>query len=131
MQVKGLRSYFRTNWLPKALLMGMSEDQFWESNPRKMKPYTEAFKQRRMLKDSDDWKLGLYIRSAIASAFEKKCKYPEKPYLEEVEDNEYIDASDWTEEQKEEYRQKLFGYLGDLQKTHEQAEAKKKELVGG
>ena len=42
--------------------------------------------------------------------------------LSEREDDEYIDASDWSEEEKEEYRMKLFGYLGELQETHEKAE---------
>ena len=131
MKIKGLRSYFREKWLPKALLIGMNEEQFWETNPRKMKPYSEAFKQRQMMKDNEDWRLGLYIKAAIASSFNNKNKYPEKPMLEEAEDREYIDASDWTEEQKEEYRMKLFGYLGELKDIHETAEAKKKEMMGG
>lgn len=112
--------------MPKALVLGMTEAQFWESNPRKMKAYSEAFKQRQKIEDANNWSLGIYIKSAIASALDSKNKYPEKPYFEQVEDNEYIDASEWTEEQKQEYRMKLFGYLGELQTTHELAEKQKK-----
>lgn len=112
MQVKGLRNYFRENWLPKALLVGMSEDRFWESNPKTLKPYIEAFKQRSMKDDSDNWMLGQYIRLAIGSALDKKCKYPEKPMMQDMEDRRIIDGSNLSEDEQAIARMKIMKSLG-------------------
>lgn len=112
MQIKGLRSYFREHWLPKALVMGMTEEYFWESNPRKMKPYIEAYKQKELLNDTNNWMLGQYIRSAIASSLDKKNKYPEKPHLQEIEDNRIIDGSQMSEEEQELARQRIMKSMG-------------------
>ena len=112
MKVKGLRQYFREAWLPKALLVGMSEDKFWESNPRTLKPYIEAHKLKSMQTDSDNWMLGQYIRLAIGSLLDKKCKFPEKPMMQEVEDKRIIDGSNLSEEEQELARLRIMKSMG-------------------
>ena len=111
MKIKGLRSYFREKWLPKALMIGMREEQFWETNPRKMKPYSEAFKQKRLIQDEDDWKLGLYIKAAIGSALDKRNKYLDKPIMQEAEDNRVI-TDTLSEEEQEAARRKMMMSMG-------------------
>lgn len=112
MKIKGLRSYFREKWLPKALLIGMTEKQFWETNPRKMKAYSEAYKLKRMEIDENNWMLGMYIRSAITSALDKRGRYPDKPHLQEIEENRVIDGSQMSEEEQEAARRKIMMSMG-------------------
>lgn len=111
MKIKGLRSYFREKWLPKALTIGMTEEQFWETNPRKMKPYSEAFKQRQMIADTNNWTLGLYIKSAFVAAMDKRGKYPDKPYLQDVEDKRII-TEELNESEQEIARRKMMLSMG-------------------
>lgn len=112
MTVKGLRSYFRENWLPKALILGMTEEQFWASNPKTMKPYITAYKERERIIDSNNWSLGMYIRSAIMSALDKRSHYPDKPFLEEAEEKRIIDGSNMSEEEQEIARRKIMKNMG-------------------
>ena len=121
--------------LPDALKIGISEEVFWTLTPRKYKIYAEAYGEKLKEQDRFNWQLGAYFMNAISVSLDHafngrkaQSEYMEKPFSEQGEDD-YIDASDWTEEQKEEARMQLFGYLGDLQKSHEEAERRKKELV--
>lgn len=90
----------------------MTEEMFWVSNPRKMKPYMEAFKQREILNDVNSWRLGQYIQAAIASVFSKHSKYPEKPILQKAEDERIIDASELTQDEIEEAQRKVMMSMG-------------------
>lgn len=120
--------------LPDALRMGIDEKTFWELTPRKFKIYSNAYSEKLKEKDRFNWQLGAYVMQAVSvsldhafNGYKARSEYPEKPFCEQGED-EYIDASNWTEEQKEEARMKLFGYLGELQETHERAEKQKEAL---
>ncbi len=61
----------------------MSYEVFWKLDPRKLKPFIEAFKQSQKLKQEETnmeaWIQGIYFQQAIASCFNKDAKYPEKP----------------------------------------------------
>lgn len=108
------------------MAIGISEEVFWTLTPRKLKIYGEAHEKKLKEQDRQLWTLGAYFTNACTVAIDHtfgkgRSDYLEKPFSER-EDDEYIDASDWSEEEKEEYRMKLFGYLGELQETHEKAE---------
>ena len=110
--MKDLRSYFRNNYLKNALLMGMTEELFWQSNPKRMKTYIDAYKERQLIQDNNNWSLGLYIKAAIASAMDKHNKYPEKSFLQEAEDNRVVERKDLTEDETELARRRMMMQMG-------------------
>ena len=65
--------------LPNALVMGVDHDVFWTMNPTSLLPYTKAFSLKRKYADEDSWRNGLYVLMAIATAMDKKAKYPKMP----------------------------------------------------
>ena len=60
-------------------MIGVSDDKFWELNPKKLEPYVKAFSLKEKMVQRNIWETGLYIRLAIASCIDKKVKYPTKP----------------------------------------------------
>lgn len=94
----------------------------------KFQIYIEADKENLKRMDSLNHVLGLYVRSAILSAFDNKSKYPEEPILSK-EEAEYIDASNYSEEEKQRLREQLFGKLQDMMDEHERAEKLKGHKV--
>ena len=90
----------------------MTEEQFWESNPRKMKPYMDAYKQKELMIDAHNWRLGMYIQSAVASVFSKHGRYVDKPFLQKQEDDRIMDASELTEDEIEAAQRKLMMTMG-------------------
>lgn len=63
--------------------MGIPVDVFWELNPKYMYMYQDNFikekeEQLKML-DVAAFYQGLYVKQAIASCFDKRAKYPQKP----------------------------------------------------
>lgn len=120
--------------LPEALMMGVSEEEFWELTPRMFKIHGEVYQRKLKEQDRFNWQLGAYFMNAVSVSLDHalnghkaRTEYFEKPFSEQGED-EYIDASNYSEEEKEALCMQLFGYLGDLQKTHEEAERRKKEV---
>lgn len=70
-------------WLPQALTIGVGYELFWKLNPKKLKPFMVAFKQK---KDEEiatinytTWLQGRYNADAINCNFSKNGKYPDKP----------------------------------------------------
>lgn len=55
-----------------------------ELDPISIKPFFKAYKlkvkEQNTLSNIDAWRNGLYIREAIASCFNDKAKYPDKPH---------------------------------------------------
>lgn len=98
--------------MPKALVVGMTEEQFWESNPRKMKPYMDAFKQQEMMIDTHNWRLGIYIQSAVSSVLSKHGRYIDKPLLQKAEDDRIMDASELREDEIEAAQRRLMMTMG-------------------
>lgn len=78
---------------PHYLVMGMSAEEYWDGDPWLVKPYREAYRIRMenqdRIADRDAWRMGEYIRHALASipivvnGFVPKGHsmhdYPEKP----------------------------------------------------
>lgn len=70
-------------WLKQALTIGIDYKLFWELNPRRMKPFIEAFKAQQENKRDEinlaAWLNGFYVSKAIAANFSKNKKYLKKP----------------------------------------------------
>lgn len=74
--------------LPGYLLLGMTEDQFWNGSPYLAVTYRKLGLERRKLKNEYLWIQGMYIHEAFSvvmqNAFRKKgstpAKYSDKPY---------------------------------------------------
>ena len=70
--------------LPGALAIGVPYETFWKLNPLSLSAYEKAHKLKAEVKaqeiDSIAWLNGAYVRSAVASALNKKAQYPKKPY---------------------------------------------------
>lgn len=66
------------------MLIHVPYDVFWHLNPRKLKPFEEAYKMemdsRQNATNLNAWLTGVYVQNAIASVFSKGAKYPQKPF---------------------------------------------------
>lgn len=73
------------------MVMGMTYDQFWNSNTKIHKAYREAYEARQRTDEWSRWRQGLYIYDALLcvapvmrAAFSKSKvepgKYPEEPW---------------------------------------------------
>lgn len=89
-------------YLPAAIKYGISYDDFWKMNPRIMeiyqKGYMDEVKQKQQLMNYQAWLNNQYTMMAIGSAFNRKNKYPKKPFefkdtkkIEETEENYRIE----------------------------------------
>lgn len=81
--------------------MGISYDEFWTLNPRKLNVIVEGYKLKRQIEDEKQWMLGGYtyaaVSVALSNAFKKKGQKSkdyfeviEKPYLKDhkqIQDN--------------------------------------------
>ena len=68
---------------PYALAIGMSADDYWNSDPHLFRSYLDAHKLRNEQKNQELWMQGIYIAEAIASVLsdkKKPHKYPDKPF---------------------------------------------------
>lgn len=56
--------------------MGVSHNEFWTLNPRKLNVIVDGYKLRRKVIDEEQWMLGGYVNQAVeialANAFRKK-----------------------------------------------------------
>lgn len=70
-------------WLPQALAMDISYETFQILNPKRMKPFAKAFKQKKeeafTTMNYTAWLNGIYVANAIGSCLSKNSHYPEKP----------------------------------------------------
>lgn len=116
------------DWLPEALKAGLTEREFLKMTPAAIKRHMDAYSER--LRDSYDqlelhaWRTGMYCLAAIGTAFSKRrVRYPDNPLKPQIDD-----TIEYTEEEKEYYRQKFLQSLLDRQKRFELA---KKAKQGG
>ena len=100
------------------MAMGISYDDFWKLNPRKIKVVMEAYKLRRKIKDEEMWLFGNYtfaaVQTAIGNAFRKKGQKP-KSYFEVMEEpnlsHSEKDKNGLTEYEKKQKTELLFKNL--------------------
>ena len=77
-------------------MMGMSEEMFWASNPRKLKPYGEYYFKKQLELDRISHRMGAYVFEAISVALnnafsKKKVSYRDKPYMAEEEERRSLE----------------------------------------
>lgn len=111
-----MRETILNEWLPLALSFGMSEEQFWNSNPRLMKPYIKAHELKTEQQDTLNWFLGQYIMSAIGVVLSDKkhnVKYVEKPFTTQQKEKREIE--NMSDEDKKRHTMIFFESLKTLQ----------------
>lgn len=106
---------YEKEWLPHALAIGISYNDFWNMNPHIIKLIGIGYKNKIQTMDNLMWTwFGNYALSAVSVAVEHnlagkkaKSKYIEKPVLEMLEEEEYKRKQDrkeykgMTEEEKQ------------------------------
>lgn len=101
-------------WLPAAIRFGIPVSEFWYLNPKYMKMYQDDYINRKkeeiQLLDISAYYNGIYVQNAIASCFDKKMKYPKKPFSLKDEKKKEIEMSD------EEYYNAMRGLIGGMNK---------------
>lgn len=113
---------YRKEHLPFALYVGIKEADFWNMNPRMVKPYNEAYKMKMKHDDQLAWLQGQYVLEALLASvgnmFKKKNaephEYPTKPRLEAYEEK-HSDPKPLTESEKQKQVENLFLSLRVMQ----------------
>ena len=93
----------------------MSEEQFWNSNPRIIKVWEKAYKERTNHENFMNYVLGGYVLNAVSIAIGKgfsknfKGEYPDRPIrIFELTEEEMKDIDtkgyDYGKKSREEYR---------------------------
>lgn len=109
-------------WLPQALKLGMTEDQFWRSNPRKLKPYIKAYEERRK-EEMQTANVVAYIQAryfcdslacTVGNMFGGKHEFPSEPYEFFADKKKEL-----TEEEKAKQVELLFAELETMQRNFE------------
>lgn len=107
---------------PHYLVMGMPAEEYWDGDPWLVKPYREAYRIRMenedRIADRNSWRMGEYIRHALASVpitvngFAPKNHhmhdYPEKPMLEQYEEKKKAETQKKKEESQQQLAQAMF-----------------------
>ena len=65
---------------PYYMALGMSYEDYWYGDNDLVKYYREADTFRKRIRNEELWLQGMYFAQAIATNFDKKAKYPEKPF---------------------------------------------------
>ena len=114
--------------MPHYLEIGLTVQEFFHSTPKELRAYDKAFEEREKRKDYELWRQGCYnyiaVMTALYNAFRQKNMQPEE-YLEApfhvIDRMNKINAGliEMSEEEKEYWRNKLFGQLEDMQRSFE------------
>lgn len=73
--------------LPFALIVGCSPQEFWYEDPNLLWAHRKAYMMTMDARHKDEsqslltssWLIGMYVRTAIVSAFNKSVSYPKLP----------------------------------------------------
>lgn len=98
------------------MVMGVSYEEFWTLNPRKLNVIVEAYKLRKRVIDEQQWMLGSYVFDGVSIALgnaSRKKGQKSKSYFELVKQPmwkqiEQADGSGMTEEEKKQKTELLF-----------------------
>ena len=64
---RGFRYYFDVELFDRALLYGMTPDEYWFGDPAMLENYAHLYESRRKQADEDAWLTGRYVLSALQS----------------------------------------------------------------
>ena len=113
--------YHMRDWIEQEMLIpflsiGGDYNLFWTLTPRTISLFwrAEEIKQKRLinLADSQNYQLGIYMKLAHGSNFDKKCKYPKKPIFQIKEEKEKTKII--TQQEKENEKLKLLLLLKNI-----------------
>ena len=62
------------------MLYGMSREEFWYGSLDALADYWQMHQYAIEQRNQEIWMQAAYIRAAVASCFDKRAKFPEKPY---------------------------------------------------
>lgn len=107
---------------PHYLVMGMSAEEYWDGEPWLARSYREAYRIRmenqNRIADRDAWRMGEYIRNALASVpivvngFVPKGHtmhdYPEKPMMMQAEERKLEENEKKKQENQQQLAQAMF-----------------------
>lgn len=120
--------------LPAYMVMGVSEEKFWDSTPKELAPYIKAYEIKQKAKDSDMWKMGIYVLSAVQTAVQNslfgrksKAEYIKEPLSNKVQEKKKV----LTEQDKKNEREKLLMTLQLMQANFELNHSKDKDKRAG
>ena len=121
---------YETEWLPSYISIGLTPEQFWKMNPRKLKPYIEAEKIREERVDTQMWLMGRYVYEAVGAAVgsilspkgKKGIPYRDTPLLRDVKAQRGV----LSEEEKMKRVNAIFNSL-QIMKINYELEHKKQE----
>ena len=112
---------------------------FWNLNPRKLKAFEKAFKNKRKMHDTDSYELGCYIHEAVFVAVRNvvgaaipgngsftPIEYRKTSYSMEVEKRERQKQLEKNHDYKMSQVRKLFKGLGLMQAAFEATHKKRK-----
>jgi len=100
------------------MAMGVTYQEFWSLNPRKIRVIAEGYRLSRKVKDEESWLLGGYVFEAVSVAIGnalKKRGQKAKSYFEVVKEpvlsQVVTDDSGMTEHEKKKKTELLFKNL--------------------
>lgn len=116
---------FEKEWYPKASVLGITWNEFWNMNPHIINCIAEGYREKQIEQDAlmHMW-WGSYGLSAVSVAIEHclsgkkaKSKYMEKPILSEYQESIQSEKP-LTEEEKKRQTEILFTKLQVLSANH-------------
>lgn len=120
---------FTCEWLPYALSIGIDEKTFWTLNPRRIKPYQEAYRMRKQEENSMAYIQARYFLDALMATVgnmfkgkgQKAYEFPDKPY------ELFEKKIELSEEEKKRQRENLILSLKVMQFNFNSKHKKKSE----
>lgn len=98
------------------MLIGVTEEQFWNSTVRQLKPYATLYEKKEYEKDRDAYRQGAYIYEALVSVMSglagkrgKLHHYPDKPFMANQQEEKRIEKM--SEAEKTDKVEEIFAML--------------------
>ena len=89
------------------MAIGVTEEQFWRMNPKRLKPYVDADSIRQEQRDEEMWRQGSYIFIAVRAAVSNVIlgrkshdKYIEKPFYQQAKEQKAVEMDAKEKEDK-------------------------------
>lgn len=121
---------YETELLPVCIAMGIQPKDFWQMNPRMLKPYYEAKKIQTDELDTEMWLMGRYVYDAVSLAIGNAFRGKNKralPYIEAPFHKQNAEREEMSEDEKMRAVKAIFNSL-QIMKFNYEAE-KKREMA--
>lgn len=109
---------------PQAYVMGVTWEQFWKLNPRKLDSIFAGYKAKLKEDDYKNWLNGIYTQSAVFVSIDialngrkSKSKYLKRPLLEEMENQQNMSEEEM-QKQRELFVAKLLAMQANFNINH-------------